>query len=187
MSRNFVKILHQLADYLRCLWYVFYRNSMLERVWIFFFSPVFPFFLFFSSLFFFFSVTDSLANSRVTQWSRRWRTCVIGRNSFHAIYMPRKLRVCAAYISRDPLFRWQRLSSRRWAVVPISDDSGWRRPFHARILGTDAKRWDWWRVWGLFEIIRPIILADDNTFFFETMCLESLKFSHISLKIILWI
>lgn len=78
-----------------------------------------------SLLFFFFSVTDSRANSRVTQWSRRWRTCVIGRNSFHAIYMPRKLRVCAAYIciSLDPLFRWQRLSSRRWAVVPISDDS----------------------------------------------------------------
>ena len=111
-TRNFVKILHRLADYLRCLWYRVLPK--LEGAWIFSFSP-----------FFFFSVTDSRANSRVTQWSRRWRTCVIGRNSFHAIYMPRKLRVCAAYIciSLDPLFRWQRLSSRRWAVVPISDDS----------------------------------------------------------------
>lgn len=41
---------------------------------------------------------------------RGWRTCVIGRNSFRTIYMPRGNCVSGARMPRGPLFRWQRLS-----------------------------------------------------------------------------
>lgn len=41
-TRNFVKILHRLADYLRCLWYRVLPK--LEGAWIFSFSPFFFFF-----------------------------------------------------------------------------------------------------------------------------------------------
>lgn len=94
-QRNFVSVTH------------FISFSLHIRVYVFLFHRFIGFVR--ARAFFFENTLRSVGSSSVIV--RGWRTCVIGRNSFRTIYMPRGNCVSGARMARGPLFRWQRLSS----------------------------------------------------------------------------